>query len=384
MIQALKSAGSQSCIKYDPDLFALRIDSGGVALLHNHRNEFLRVKPEDRDTFLMHRAKGIVAAGAVPASFAEARGDLIPRIRADFFWSNFSLHLRSKGEESVADRSRLYTDGLAIELCLDTPHNIHTINPKTLESWGVDWSDAVSIATQNLSSHHHRPFSSPHPGVFQSPYADNHDASRITMIDEILLLKTKGRPVALIPDRDTLLVVGEDDSAGLVFAAEKAGDVWTTSTRRVSGAAFRLEAGHWVPFLPDETSDAYPALRELRLRALTGAYRDQGESINRIQERDKAGAFVATCKLIKVEGELKTWSVLTNGVPTLLPQTDCVTFIDTDLPEGQRTLGTVPWKILFCVLGASMKRHELHPPRFEIIEFPTEKQLDAMGIQSRR
>ncbi len=270
VIQTMKQSGFQGSVQYDSDLFTLRFEDGYLFLLKNLHIEYREEGVESQSGFLWQRVQGVMARGSMPSRFAEARENLVPRIRDEFSAPTFNLFLRSYGEEPVRDCSCIYANGLTIELCWDGPYNIHTIQQrKTMERWGVDWSSAISIAKENLRDFSGKQFSKPHAGVFPSPYGDNHDASRIVLTEEIMSMKTDGWPVALIPNRDTLLITGEYDNAGLIFAAKEALKLFETRTRRVSGTAYRLEAGHWFPFMPVDGSDAYPLFRELSVRKVS-------------------------------------------------------------------------------------------------------------------
>jgi hypothetical protein len=85
--------------------------------------------------------------------------------------------------------------------------------------------------------------------------------------------------------------------------------------------------------------------------------------------------FVATFSIIQSpDGKLFSYAVLAEGVVALLPETDMVVFTkqdgETALVERQKTLDE---------MGDLMERLDIYPPRYRVTEFPSKKQLAAMG-----
>jgi hypothetical protein len=131
------------------------------------------------------------------------------------------------------------------------PNSMSQIQGHHLTTWGVGFEEAMRVALDNL-----RQISGPDlepiaPGVWRSPWRDNYDASRLLLTDLIESHGVEGDPVLMVPNRDTLLLTGSDDVAGLAVMAAAAGEA-TEHPRPIHAIPVRLEFGSWSPFLPPE------------------------------------------------------------------------------------------------------------------------------------
>ena len=88
---------------------------------------------------------------------------------------------------------------------------------------------------------------------------DCYDASRLLLLDTIRQFRVKGDYIAMVPNRDTLIVTGAEDADGLKAmvglakdAVQKPRHLWLSlaSRRRRVGA---LDAGCCPPQLPGDS-----------------------------------------------------------------------------------------------------------------------------------
>jgi hypothetical protein len=70
---------------------------------------------------------------------------------------------------------------------------------------------------------------------------------------------------------------------------------------------------------------------------------------------------------------LKTVSVWGRDVPSLLPKTDAIAFLDVN-----GFLGLVPWSIVAAQMEHELEPAGLHPERYTAFSFPTDEQLQAL------
>ena len=95
--------------------------------------------------------------------------------------------------------------------------------------------------------------------------------------------------------------------------------------------------------------------------------------------RPGARFFVANYTLTKnPAGDYVSYAVWTKGVPTLLPKTDRVMFIDTSLPESSQSLADAPWSRVTEGLAHRMEDTKMFPARFHVAEFPPAAELAAL------
>ncbi len=142
--------------------------------------------------------------------------------------------------------------------------------------WGVAYEKALRDARANLLEISGEPFESPQPGLYVSPWRDNHDASRLLLTNRIRRLDVKGDHVAMVPNRDTLLVTGSADFAGLARMAEIA-TAAMDEPYWVSGLPVRLTDGGWARFMPDAEHPSFRDFKSLRTRSIGVDYGEQDE-----------------------------------------------------------------------------------------------------------
>jgi len=102
----------------------------------------------------------------------------------------------------------------------------------------------------------------------------------------------------MVPNRDTLVLTGSDDEAGLTLMGQIAEDSFQ-KPRPISTIALRLVGDEWEPWLPPVDSPAFAKLHELRLRTLGMEYNDQKELLDQIHTQAGQEVFVASFSAVK-------------------------------------------------------------------------------------
>ena len=141
---------------------------------------------------------------------------------------------------------------------------MRSIPQEDLDGWGVSFYEALEAARQNLTELKHG-FIGPESGegVYLSASKDSYDASRLILTEIIRQFRLKGDPIAMIPNRETLVVAGSDDEDGLTAMISMVKDA-LTKPHPISGIALRLEGDEWTPWLPDPSHSQYAEFRQLR------------------------------------------------------------------------------------------------------------------------
>ena len=150
-------------------------------------------------------------------------------------------------------------------------------------------------------------------GVYLSTTHDSYDASRLLLTELIRQLRLKGDPIAMIPNRESLIVVGSEDElglAGMVKLASKA----LKEPRPISGIALRFDGDEWTPWLPDVSHPSYNDFRKLYVQALATDYAWQKDLLDKLHTKRDEDIFVATYSLLQApDGKLLTYAVWTEG-----------------------------------------------------------------------
>src|SRR5262249_8113922 len=138
----------------------------------------------------------------------------------------------------------------------------------------------------------------------------------------------RGDYVAMVPNRDTLVVTGSDDQAGLEVMCKVAEESFQ-KPRPISTIALRLVGDEWESWLPDASAPAHAKPHELKLRTVGMEYNDQKELLDQIHEQTGQDLFVASFSAVqhKSTGRITSYSVWSDGVDTLLPETDDVVLL---------------------------------------------------------
>ena len=396
-LQAAEAAGLGP-MNYDPDAFALKAQDARIVIhLGNAYAEYRAAKPWKRGPILaafVRQFQGLTQAGEPSAE--QARAALRPRIREHTFFETLRLRDRVDGTRSPNIPFRVIAGGhLTLEVVLDRPDTIRSVSSEELAEWGLTFEGALSLGNANLLALGAGRFRSPRPGLFVSAWEDAYDASRLHLDEVIGGLSVAGRPVAMIPNRDTLIVTGADDAAGLTAMARLAEDA-LKQPRPMTGCAFRLDGG-WVPFLPGEGHPAYMPLHRLALQTLAGDYEDQKALLDALHKKEGLDVFVASLMLIqedkgkedkgkeaggkrgtdKAVSSVATW---TEGVEALLPRADRLVFLRPRAGGEPDILGMAEWGRVEEVLGDLLEPQGLYPERYQVQSFPTAEQVDLLDL----
>ena len=203
-----------------------------------------------------------------------------------------------------------------------------------------------------------------------------YDACRILLVEKICDIGLADRPIAMVPNRDTAYVTGEDDEVGLMMMTKLASDA-INDQYGLSGVPLVLDGDHWVDWMPPPKHPAYAQLRDLELKTLGPAYHQQEQLLNALHERDGIDVFVASLSAVqKQSGDLVTYCVWGRGVDALLPVAQKVILISK---PGEDPVAIGDWDRVRDVVGGLMEPTDDYPPRFRVREFPTEEALAVIG-----
>jgi hypothetical protein len=111
-------------------------------------------------------------------------------------------------------------------------------------------------------------------------------------------------------------------------------------------------------------------------------YNDQKELLDQINESTSQDVFVASFSAVqqKETGRITSYSVWSEGVPTLLPETDDIVLLRADRAAEKVELAAAgSWDRVRQVAGELMEPLGMYPERYRVLEFPSSEQLDAIG-----
>jgi len=335
-----------------------------LALAHA---EFCAAGPLERNRVLRRWCSLPFAERRDLCALDEAIPRLLPRVRERFFYELNDLLLRIDQKPPLRTVHRVLAESLAMSIVQDFPEAMVDVQEEHLEAWQVDWDTLLTHARRNLRERSQKAFERVSPGLFRSPWKDNHDAARMLLIDLMRSLDLQGEPVAMVPHRDELLVAGDQDPRALARMAELAQRT-LKKPRAMTGMAFRLGSEGWEPWLPEAGPELRAAYLMLREQSRQLIHEEQRELLQEKLNREGREAFVPQYRVFLDPATQRPFS--TTAFPrtgeTWLPRTDEVGLLDVEQPEGHQ-LRQIPWAELEAHLEAPPEPEpDLWPPRYRL------------------
>jgi hypothetical protein len=197
------------------------------------------------------------------------------------------------------------------------------------------------------------------------------------LIDRISQLAVKGRHIAAVPNRHTLVITGSEDIAGIRRVAETCLRA-EGQPRFMSGHVLRLSDDGWESWLPPEGNFYHPTFLGLRARCAAADYAEQVKWLE-----GKGGSSTGAIRASFMVNLRNCKSVSTLGkqaCPTSLPKTDLVAL--GDMEHADFVLGLCDWGAFAAAMGDGLRNEGCWPERHLVSEFPTPEQLSAMKLRN--
>lgn len=300
------------------------------------------------------------------------KSNIYPRVRTRSELSIRSLYIRSLNRHDELPSVELAPLGadLFIELVLDSDVNITTVAQAQLDTWGITAEKARARALENFHAVSAAAFEEVAPGVYQSTWGDNYDASRLVFPDLMRAYPINGDPVLAIPTRDVLLFTGSADEAGLSALIQLVKGYFSAQ-RYISFRPYVYTAGRYDFFYPPAAHSLHPAFAQLHLSAIKGDYDEQKDLLEEVLVQDNQDVFVATYSVLQAEGtgEFYSWAAWSENVPTYLPVTDLVALV-VERGDDMESLGFVTWDDLIKHCESLLQPTEHYPKRVLVETFP--------------
>jgi hypothetical protein len=371
MERALRDAGETRPIVFEPGEFRLRVggERGLQCYLGNIYDEFLKAKVRDREAAVRRFARAYRQAGTLPdtlGAWPEARSRLMPRLRERMYFEHRRLNFEARGKAVAELPYRPIGEHLGVTIVYDFPDSMLEIGAEALDKWDVSFDEALEAARDNLWEVSKERLLPLRPGLWRSPWADNYDASRLLLHDLVWQFPVKGAHVAVTPNRDTLLVTGSDDAEGLLELLARAIKAFE-GPRPMGARPLLLAESRWRPLDLPPDHPAYGAWKRAELLSYAADCAEQKGLLDAVHQARGDDLFVATFNATERtdSGEVSSYAVWSEGVPTLLPRADRVAFV-----RRERVLGLVPWARVLEGCAGLMTPQGVYPERWRVDAFP--------------
>jgi uncharacterized protein YtpQ (UPF0354 family) len=377
MQRRLRQAGLQQ-FQYDPRQFAILDGHGSQLLLDNAYAEYCRASKHERESVLKNYISTFSSSRQeTPEEFEDAKPDLLPLVRARSFYE-VDMQLATTELSMPIPPHHIVADGLAVSLGYDLPHCVMGVTQEMLDSWGVTLFEALEAAKENLkeTTKQYAQLGT----LYSVINGDNYDASRLILTDFIQGLEVTGDHIAMVPNRESLLIAGSDDQAALGIMLDLA-EKEIQHERRITGVAFRLIDGEWAPWLPPAEHPLFARFNMLRVQTVLQDYDNQKRLLSGRLQKEGKDLFVAAYSAFQRQktGDIRSYCVWSQGVPSLLPRTDLIVLMAPAEEGGAKQAASGSWERVQEVAGYLMERQEVYPERFLVEGFPTAEELAEIG-----
>jgi uncharacterized protein YtpQ (UPF0354 family) len=378
VINRLARGGVAGPFQYDREKFSVTRAGGALIILHNAYAEYCRAEKGERDKVMQTFLRSWASTFEIPEEFEDAKPDLLPVLRARTY---FEVDLKRIAPD--ADMGNFPYQIIAEDLCLslvyDLPTTMMGVTQEKLDAWGVTLYEALEIATDNLRE---RTTNYAQIGtMFSMVHGDGYDATRLILTDSIARMGLEGEVIAMVPNRDSLLLASEDDEEALCSMLKIAED-GIQHERYISGMALRLAGDEWEPWLPALSHPLYAKFAQLRMQTVERDYESQKELLEAESQRHARDLYIASFSVVQNEstGELISYSVWAKGVPTLLPRTDVLALSAPNDQGSFSRVASASWDTVYQVAGHLIAPQEGFPARFLVDNFPSDDELREIGV----
>ncbi|WP_249582367.1 DUF1444 family protein [Pseudomonas viridiflava] len=379
-IEAARKAGYSKAMDFQASEFRVLHNNGSYFNLHNAFRDYQNGDKTQKAAILSgYVSTLLVSVQGTATVFESVKVHLRPVIRNLAMLEEVRLEqARNVGCKPHDVVYQPLGRDCVIMLAVDSPEATATLTKGPEAQWGITMDEAVVIAIENLRDATHEAFGEIIPGLHVAEWADGYDSSRVLLPDVLQRAPVKGRPVFMIPNRDVLMVTGDKDEQGIRQMVELSFKALENG-RAVSTDIYTYDGRDIVPFHPDDEG-VNNRLATLEHMLLQGSYSNQKELLDKLNLETGVDVFVASYHLYELadqNGNTVSMGVWTKDVPTLLPKTDRVAFVDP-VPGGEPTVKTVLWGEVESELGDLLTTEAGYPPRYRTLGFPSAEQLDRL------
>lgn len=381
VLQQLTELGEQNAT-YNSGEFCIELDNGFNVYLKKLHEETLRLPEAERATHIGQVAAALRSRAAGPQSWAEVRPLLRPILRP------YSYSLEAPvGAKPLARPAFPFLQEM---VAIDMPEFRTVVYPETMQDWDVTVDEIFAVAHANLAA-----LVDPHEsdGKAVRRYSDE-DGSRYFSSWPLVPGWLAGfraryghrRPVAFMPDVDTLFVVPDvPDLLEQIYPRVE--QQYRAAAHPVSPQGYTLDDNdRVVPFDQAGPHEQLAAAQRARSGLAVQEYGAQGQWLNELIDDDPVEAlepfgietaFVNSVMYVpSVQGPC-TVTVWGQGLLSLLPETDYIMFIAE--VDGQKdTLFEVPFAEVVKIVELT-PIPGLLPIRYDVRTWPTSEQLVRLG-----
>ncbi|MCL2824884.1 MAG: hypothetical protein FWD57_12925 [Polyangiaceae bacterium] len=262
----------------------------------------------------------------------------------------------------------------------DHEKTVEFLNAFHATAWNVTVDDVIDAALETIAKLGKPPMKRLPGGVFGIVSQDDYEPSRLLIPGFLGSFRKKvdGRPIAIMPDRSTVIIGGDGRTETIETMAQFADGVYKTSTRIISPALYTCtDDGQSVSPYHRATGHTKIVV-DLGHGLLQHAeYCQQKEVLDKTLRPEEA--FVATHSVGRTAEGVFSHASWTKGVETYLPEVDRVSLIVKEDGAEPNALD-VPFEAIRSRLTPVPG---IRPIRYKTGEFPSDEEIQTMALPGR-
>ncbi len=271
-------------------------------------------------------------------------------------------------------------------VALDRGRTFSYVTEEQREGWGCSMDELFERARANVEEtleHSIEPWdvAAPYP-MWHVSANDAYESSRVLAPSFLRAMKSHvtGSVVCAIPERSTLLVVGDASFDSVIRLAETAEREFMASTRGVSPALYGVgPGGEIVPYVVADDHPLASIVRRGHVLLANAEYAEQKRHLDAAHERDDVDLFVASFIATQRDAEIRTIATWSEDVDTLLPVTDLVAFVKVDDDGEPLDSFLVAWEDVERIAGGCLEEVPgLWPERRHTKRYPSADELASL------
>ncbi len=363
----------------DYGLDITRAGSDGTFFLDNLFADTRELAPEQRVEVIQRYLRSLWQESPDALPWEQAREQLLPVLRTSTFGKSLQAKTETEPERELVGRRTL--PFMSELLVLDLPESAMFVQRRHLEKWGVDEDAAFAAAHENLArlpDDGVELYDDEHGPLWTVDTNDTYETSRLLRPGFLASFagRVEGRPIAILPERSTLLIGGDarpELVSRLIVSAERE---YGAASRCLTPALYTVDdAGRVVPYVRPGKDTLAHQVRLSHIQLALAEYNAQKEVLTTLHQARDIDVFVATYSAMarKRDEFPVSWCVWPLGVDSLLPVAD---MIAVHLSEDSDEFFTVPWAEALRIVGDAITPvPEQWPPRYRVTQAPSPEVL---------
>jgi hypothetical protein len=374
VLRTVQASGLVASARYDEANFSIEFqligDSNrGRIYLENTFRETERASIQERSMRIRRLIDTVLGANGTEP-WLQARGKLRPVLRA----ATFGLGV---GNGSVGYVSQPALPFLVEAVVVDEPTSMAYVSQRQLAEWGVSADEVFATARANLAAQVPPADETPatKPAVIRFVETGDAYVTSMLLVDGFLAglgPRVSGRPVAFVPDRDTLIVVGEHPGL-LATVYGMVEEQYRQAPRSVSPVGYTVDdRGAVVPYVAPAGSELERVVHRAEVLLAATEYAAQKNVLDADHERRGIDNLFVGSLLVaeRPDSSAVSIAVWAEDGDALLPQADVVAF-PPDTPADGVTPLTVPFDVV-AREASLVPEPDYNPPRYRVTRWPDE------------